>query len=364
MGLKKTPLYDVALSEKAKMIDFSGWAMPVQFSGIIDEHTAVRTAAGIFDVSHMGEFEVSGPNSVDYLNRLVTGHVDQQKIGKAMYTFLCNPQGGIIDDLIIYRLSDELFWLVVNAANRPKDWAWLEQHLPVEGCSLRDVSDDTALIALQGPTSEQLLTEVAGTSVELVPFSFQSLSIVGYDVLVARTGYTGEDGFEMYIPSSGAEAVWTALQKAGAKPCGLGARDTLRLEAALPLYGQDLTEDITPLEAKLSFAVKWKERPFIGQEALAKQKEEGVPQKRVGLTMNGKRIARTGHDVYEQADDTEPIGVVTSGTKSPTLGKPIALAYVPATMMPGDTVVVDIRGAKETATIVKLPFYKRSKEDN
>ncbi|TDQ41668.1 glycine cleavage system aminomethyltransferase GcvT [Aureibacillus halotolerans] len=360
--MKQTPLHQVCVDEGGKIVDFAGWALPVQFSGIKEEHAIVRQSAGLFDVSHMGEFKVSGPDSAVFLNRMVTGHTDLQPVGKALYTFLCKEDGGLIDDLIVYRLSADTYWLVVNAANRMKDWDWLVSHAEEYDCELTDISESTALLALQGPTAIDVMEKVLKEEVQLSSFSFRMTTIAGAEVLLARTGYTGEDGLELYVPSEHAATVWKLLRADGAKPCGLGARDTLRLEAALPLYGQDLDENTTPLEAKLGFAVKFKDVPYIGQEALADQKANGVTKKRVGLEMLGKGIARHSYEIFASETTEEPIGVVTSGTKSPTLDKAIAMGYVPAELTLGSSVWISIRGKRIEAKLVKLPFYKRIEE--
>ncbi|WP_018392132.1 glycine cleavage system aminomethyltransferase GcvT [Bacillus sp. 37MA] len=366
--LKRTPIFDTYKKNGAKVIDFGGWALPVQFTGIIEEHEAVRTKAGLFDVSHMGEVLVEGKDAERYLNHLVTNDVTKLQINHAQYTAMCDPDGGTVDDLLIYKLENETYLLVINAANIEKDFEWMKQH--VKGSvKLENRSSDIALIAIQGPKAEGILQTV--TDVHLSEIGFfhfaQNVRVNGVEnVLVSRTGYTGEDGFELYLKASDAEKLWESLLEAGKaeglKRCGLGARDTLRLEARLALYGQELTRDISPLEAGIGFAVKTKkESDFIGKSALIKQKEDGLTRKIVGIEVTGRGIPRHGYKVFSETE--EEIGFMTSGTHSPTLKKNLGLALIKSEhTKEGTPLKVEIRHKKVDAHVVKTPFYKREGE--
>lgn len=364
-SLKRTPLYPLyAETGEPRCIDFGGWELPVQFYGIQKEHEAVRERAGLFDVSHMGEFLLNGSGVCDFISSLTTGDIAALENGQAVYTFMCYENGGVVDDLIVYRLGEDSYLLVVNAGNLDKDAEWIKSRLPeqVEFC---DVSSDTALIALQGPAAAQILRKVSDTEglEELKPFRFIAQGSVGdVPALISRTGYTGEDGYELYVSAAGAAEIWRSLIAAGEEygllPCGLGARDTLRFEAKLPLYGQELSADITPLEAGLGYFVKLGKGDFVGREALAAQKEAGVPRKLVGLEMIDRGIARSHYPVF--AGDRQ-IGEVTTGTQSPTLKRNLALALIDAEFAPlGTPVEVEIRGKKLKAEVVKAPFYKNT----
>ncbi|MBB6284633.1 glycine cleavage system aminomethyltransferase GcvT [Geobacillus subterraneus] len=363
--LKRTPLFPVYARYGAKMVEFGGWEMPVQFSSIKEEHEAVRTRAGLFDVSHMGEITVRGRGSLAFLQKLMTNDVAKLRPGRAQYTLMCDENGGTVDDLLIYQKGEDDYLLVVNAANTEKDFTWLSEHAD-DGVRLEDVSAETAQLALQGPAAERVLQKLTNVDLStLRPFSFQDdVEAAGVKALVSRTGYTGEDGFELYCQAKDAITLWEAILTAGAEdgvlPCGLGARDTLRFEACLPLYGQELSATISPLEAGLGFAVKTeKETPFIGQAMLKRQKEAGPPRRLVGIEMIDKGIPRHGYRVFA-AD--EEAGFVTTGTQSPTLKKNIGLALVKAEAAAiGQEVEVDIRGKRLKATIVPTPFYKRAK---
>ncbi|KZE40129.1 glycine cleavage system protein T [Bhargavaea cecembensis] len=363
--LQRTPLYDLYAGHGGKTIDFGGWDLPVQFSGIKSEHEAVRTSAGLFDVSHMGEVLVEGKDSTAFLQKLMTNDVSKLTDGRAQYTIMCNEQGGTIDDLLIYKMSDDKYFLVVNAANTKKDVEWMKQH--AEGdVTVTDVSADYALLALQGPKAEAVLSRLTDEPLaDIRFFRFkENVSISGNQALVSRTGYTGEDGFEIYTSPESARALWEKILKEGEKdgvvPAGLGARDTLRFEAGLPLYGQEMDEEISPLEAGLGFAVKLgKEADFIGKEALVRQKEEGVPRKLAGIRMIDKGIPRTGYAVYKGEGK---IGEVTTGTQSPTLGLNIGNILVGTEhAVLGDVVEVEVRKKRLKAEIVETPFYKRAK---
>lgn len=357
MSLLHTPLYDLCVENKARMTEFAGWEMPVQFSGIKQEHAAVRTSVGIFDISHMGKFILTGDNVLPALQKLVPSNLEKLSPGKAQYTVLLNPEGGIIDDLIIYDEGDQVT-LIVNAATTDKDKTWLSDHLT--GIELQDNSQTHALIAVQGPKAVETLQQITDIDLSAIRrYNHAYGQVLGHKSFLARTGYTGEDGFEVMVETDGAAAIWQALQEKGAEPCGLGARDTLRLEAAMALYGQDINDDTTPLEGGLSWLVHLDQVPeFVGRDVLAKQKADGVTRRLVGLQLEGRNIAR--HD-YPIVEGEESVGIVTSGTLSPTLGYPVALAYVPVALAKVGTVVnVQIRQKTVPATVVKRPFYKSS----
>lgn len=347
------------------MTGFSGWEMPVQFGGIRQEHAAVRTLAGAFDISHMGKFVLSGPDVIAQLQQLVPSDLSKLVEGKAQYTVLLNEQGGIIDDLIVYhqgqKNGQQQIALIVNAGTTDKDKAWLQKHLS-ETVSFADISREQALIAVQGPKATAKLQQLCpDEAISALPrYNHLTGKLLGYPAFFARTGYTGEDGFEVMVPVEGAAKVWQALMAAGVEPCGLGARDTLRLEAAMALYGQDINDEITPLEAGLSWLVHLdKAENFIGRSVLEQQKADGLARRLVGLTLEGRNIAR--HD-YPLLDQGQRVGIVTSGTLSPTLGYPVALGYVPpALAKAGQTVEVAIRNKTFSATVVKRPFYKAAK---
>ncbi|GGN97183.1 glycine cleavage system aminomethyltransferase GcvT [Saccharibacillus kuerlensis] len=364
-SLKRTPLYPLyAETGEPRCIDFGGWELPVQFYGIQKEHEAVRERAGLFDVSHMGEFMLEGQDACPFISRLTTGDIESLEIGQAVYTFMCYENGGVVDDLIVYRIQDNKYMLVVNAGNIDKDAEWIKSHKP-ESVEFRDLSEGTALIALQGPAALEILKKVCDEPAlnTLKPFHFIETGIFeGTMAYISRTGYTGEDGFEIYAAAEFAPSIWRSLITAGEPfgllPCGLGARDTLRFEAKLPLYGQELSADITPLEAGLGYFVKLGKGDFIGREALAAQKEAGVPRKLVGLEMIDRGIARSHYPVF--AGDRQ-IGEVTTGTQSPTLKRNLALALIEAEFAPiGTQIEVEIRGKRLKAEVVKVPFYKNT----
>ncbi|RLL47098.1 glycine cleavage system aminomethyltransferase GcvT [Oceanobacillus piezotolerans] len=364
-ALKRTPLFEVYKDYGAKVIDFGGWELPVQFSSIIEEHEAVRNDAGLFDVSHMGEVLVEGKDAESYINYLITNDVTKIAVNKTQYTAMCYPDGGTIDDFLVYKLADEKYLLVVNAANIEKDYEWMEKHVKGD-VTLNNISSETALLALQGPKAANILQKLTDLDLsEIAPFSFkQHINLDGIeDVLVSRTGYTGEDGFELYLANSDVKSLWKKLLQAGEedglKPCGLGARDTLRLEARLALYGQELTKDISPLEAGIGFAVKTnKESDFIGKSSLAKQKEEGLKRKLVGVEVTGRGIPRTGYKVFSEGE--EEIGFITSGTRSPSLKKNLGLAMISTEHAKPDTPLkIEIRNKLIDAVVVKTPFYKK-----
>lgn len=336
------------------MVDFHGWEMPLQYSGILEEHTAVRTRAGLFDLSHMGRVRVGGPARRAFLQRILTINLDKVAPGRCKYTFFLTERGTVIDDLVFYAGPEEDL-LVVNASNREKDLDWLRRHAPPEGVAIRDETFDVALLAVQGPRAVEVVRQ--GLGIDPSRLRYYSFGAFG-ELLVSRTGYTGEDGFEIFLPKDRAVEAWERLIRADAPPAGLGARDTLRTEAGMPLYGNELDETTTPLEAGLDFAVDLKKPDFIGAAALRAQAPP--PRRLAGLILDSRRIPRTGHEVFR---DGHPVGRVTSGTFGPTVGRPIAMAYLPAELAsrPGEAVEIDIRGRREPARITTLPFYRREK---
>jgi aminomethyltransferase len=368
MERRKTPLWDAHRQLGARLVDFGGWDMPVAYpAGTIKEHRAVREAVGLFDVSHMGEVFLRGPRAREAVDHLTTNAVASAPIGKAVYTLLCVPSGGIVDDCIFYKRADDEFFVIVNASNTNKDLDWFRQH--THGlCDVVDVSDETALIAVQGPKAVAMVTELArGTTARLTTFAFADVEVAGVPCFVARTGYTGEDGFELACKAADAPRLWSALlEKAtalGGLPVGLGARDSLRLEAKLPLYGNDLDEDHTPLEAGLGWAVKLDNRDFIGAEALRAQKAAGLTRQLVGFRIaeDTRAIARHGYAVVDRSAEPPVIGTVTSGGPGIVVGGAIGLAYVPsAKAAPGTQLTIDCRGKDVPATVVSGKFYKRN----
>jgi aminomethyltransferase len=338
------------------MVPFGGWEMPVQYSGILEEHHAVRTDVGLFDVSHMGEFHVSGPGAEAFVNHVVANDVTRLAPDQALYTQFVRPDGGTVDDLLVYRRPDG-YMLVVNASNIDKDWAWLQAHRPA-AVMLEDRSAETAMLALQGPRAEALLTPLVtgGTPLaRLGAFRWTDAQVGSAPVTIARTGYTGEDGFEVFCAPADAPALWKALVEAGAKPAGLGARDTLRLEAGLPLYGHELTDAISPVMAGFSWSVRFDKADFLGRDALLRHRAGELSHRVVGLTLEGRNIARQGYAVYA---GERRVGEILSGTFSPTLQRPIATALVEAEAATL-ALAVEIRGQRHEAATVKLPFYRR-----
>lgn len=362
--LAQTPLYQLAVELKARLTSFGGWEMPVQFTGISREHEAVRNAAGMFDISHMGKFTLEGKSVISQLQGLVPSDLSRLQPGQAQYTVLLNPQAGIIDDIIVYYQGEDATTntqkavIIVNAATTGKDKAWLLQNLDAEEVKFQDLSAEKVLIAVQGPKASSILQQFV--SADLTPvkaFGHLDATILGKSAFLARTGYTGEDGFELMVdPDVGVE-LWQNLIKAGVIPCGLGARDTLRLEAAMALYGQDIDENTTPLEAGLGWLVHLDSKgDFIGRSVLEEQKANGVQRRLIGLQMQGRNIARHGYQVLSAG---KVVGEVTSGTLSPTLGYPISLAYVPTQLASvGQQLEVEIRGKVYPAVVVKRPFYR------
>lgn len=363
-SLKRTPLYEQHRQLGARLVEFSGWEMPVQYSGILEEHRAVRTRAGLFDVSHMGEFHVTGAGALAFLQHLVPNDVSRLALNQALYTQLCRPDGGVVDDLLIYHLADNVYMLVVNAGNIEKDFAWIQEQSAGFEVALVDQSAQTGLIALQGPEALAILQPLTDVDLSTIAYYHCAPGVVSdINCLISRTGYTGEDGFELYCAASDAVALWQHLLVAGKErgllPAGLGARDTLRLEAAYCLYGHELDDMTNPLEASLGWTVKLAKGDFIGHDALAKVKADGLKRKLVGVEMIERGVCRGGYAIY---DGEQQIGVLTSGAPSPTLSKNIGMGYVEtAHAVPGKTVHIDIRGRKTAAQIVALPFYKRQK---
>jgi len=356
--LKRTPLYAAHVRAGARMVPFGGWEMPVQYRGIIEEHRTVRSAVGLFDVSHMGEFQVEGPAAQAALQRLTTNDVASLEIGQIQYSLLCYPHGGVVDDLTVYRLAADRYMLTVNAANIPKDWAWVTEH--GRGATWHDMSGDTGLIAVQGPKAEALVGRLASSDVRAIGYyRFVQGTVAGVATLISRTGYTGEDGFELYVPASETERVWNALLDAGAAdgvaPIGLGARDTLRLEMRYALYGNDIDETTNPLEAGLGWVIKPAKGDFIGRDAIEKVRAAGVARRLIGLEMDDRSVARHGYPVVK---DGGAAGVVTSGTFGPSVERSIAMAYVAAAHTAvGSPLGVEIRGQVKPAHVVKTPFH-------
>ncbi len=357
---RRTPFHALHEAAGAKLIEFAGFSMPVRYSGDVREHLAVRERAGLFDVSHMGEFLVSGPGALSFLNRMITNDLESIVPGQAIYSPMCLLSGGIVDDLLVYREADR-FLVVVNASNLRKDFDWLREHCPA-GVQLTDVSEETALLAIQGPASEGILRgHVPDAALELGSYRFVRGALFGIEALIARTGYTGEDGFELYFHPRHAETVWTGLlgagRSAGLEPTGLGARDTLRLEMAYMLYGNDIDETTHPLEAGIGWTVRLAKSDFVGREALVRLKERGLERRLVGFELDGRRVARHGMVVESGG---RSVGIVTSGTFSPSLERPIGLAYVETALAKAGTMFEVAAGTSRLpARVVKTPFWTR-----
>lgn len=366
--LKKTPLNAAHRALGGKMVDFGGWDMPVQYpSGVIEEHLATRNRAGLFDVSHMGEIWVEGPDAIAFVNRLTTNDVTKLIDGQAHYSALTNERGGVVDDLLVYRFGPEKFLLVVNAATTDKDWAWITSHGSSEDVLLQNASDQYCQIAIQGPQALGILQKLTETNLEAVKYyHYTTGRVCGVDAIISRTGYTGEDGFEVYAASVEAEMLWNQMLREGRfgetdgiLPCGLAARNTLRLESAMSLYGHELSDEITPLEAGLGWITKLDKGEFIGRGPLAEQKSAGLTRKLVGFEMTEPGIARDGFDVYIGG---EKVGVVTSGSPAPYLKRNIGLAFLPVEFAnTGQEIKIDIRGRQVAAKVVPTPFYKRGR---
>jgi aminomethyltransferase len=357
--LKRTPLYNVHAALGAKIVPFAGFEMPVQYpTGITAEHKAVRDKAGLFDVSHMGEFIVRGPQAVEFVNHVTTNDVSTLKPGQAQYSTILREDGTIVDDCLVYRVDDRVM-MVVNGSNIDKDFAHISRFVSDFDATLDDISDKVALLALQGPDAARILQQHTDTNLSQIKYyEFTTGTVAGVEkVYISRTGYTGEDGFELYFPGEHAEKMWNALTASGeVTPAGLGARDSLRLEMGMALYGNDLDDTTTPLEASLGWLVKMKKGDFVGRDALAKQKDEGLKRKLVGFTTTERSFPRHGYPVFAKG---KPSGEVRSGTMSPTLGIPIGTAYVPPdSAAEGSPLEIEIRGRRIAATVQKMPFYK------
>ena len=356
--LMRTPFHAWHADHGGRLVDFAGWEMPVQYTSIIEEHTAVRCSAGLFDIAHMGRLMFSGPDACRFLDRLVTNDVAALEVGQVRYALVCRDDGGILDDVLVYRFADD-YLLVVNASNRVKIVEWIEDHCQGFDVEVVDRTHDWAMLAVQGPGSVELVAGVTDHDVAAMPYYRCAIGpVLGNPARISRTGYTGEDGFELIVPAEVAVSVWERLMEAeDAMACGLGCRDTLRLEAAMPLYGHELDEHTDPYTAGLGFAVKMEADEFIGREAVLAARDRDGRRRRVGLRLEGRRIAREGASVFS---DASAVGEVTSGTFSPTLEMAIAMAYVePAVAELGTAVEVDIRGKRVPAEVVKLPFYRR-----
>ncbi len=361
-SLRQTPLHAAHLRAGARMVEFAGWHLPLQYSGLLDEHIAVRTRAGLFDVSHMGEASVRGTGALDFLQWVTCNDVGRLARGQAQYNGLTTPHGAFVDDLLVYKLDDCDYLLVLNAANTAKDLDWLKSHAAGFAVTVEDDSERWAQLAVQGPGAlAALQPQLSEPLTHVKYYRFIQARVCGIPAIVSRTGYTGEDGFELYVPAQSATRVWDALLDSGAArglvPAGLGARDTLRLEAALALYGNDIDDTTTAVEAGLGFIVKPAKGEFLGREVLARQLTEGVPRKLIGFEMRGRGIARHG---YPTTHEGRRVGQVTSGTHSPTLRRPIGLAYLPSELArPGTEFEVEIRDRSEPGVVVPTPFYRR-----
>lgn len=364
ISMKTTPLHDVHVAAGARMVDFGGWHMPVQYTGVIDEHNAVRARAGLFDVSHMGEARVRGPQALDYLQQLTCNNVARLKPGRVHYNGLMLPNGAFVDDLLIYMMAEGEYLLVINAANTPKDLEWFEQHVVGFDVEVTDESAAWGQIALQGPNAERILDGLVTVELsDLRYYAFVETEVDGVRSIVSRTGYTGEDGFEIYAPASATQQLWSSMMDAGAPhgvvPIGLGARDTLRLEAKMALYGNEIDDSTTALEADLGWIVKFGKGEFIGRDALALQAQEGIARKLVGFEMRGRAVARHG---YRALKEGQEVGRVTSGSYAPFLKKNIGLAYLPRDLWEvGTEFEVEIRRRQEAAVVVSTPFYRRER---
>ena len=367
-NLSKTPLNEAHRALGGKMVDFGGWDMPVQYpAGVIEEHLRTRTASGLFDVSHMGEIWVEGHDAIEFVNRLTTNDVTKLVDGQAHYSALTNEKGGVVDDLLVYRFNEDKLLLVVNAGTTEKDWAWITSHKKDENVTLTNASADYCQIAIQGPNAFGILQRMTQTDLGTIKYYHFAMGYVdGVESIISRTGYTGEDGFEVYANEKYARQLWDKMLETGdfgsedgILPCGLAARNTLRLEAGMSLYGHELSDTITPLEANLGWITKLQKGDFTGREALMEQKEEGLKRKLVGFEMVDRGIARDDFDVY--VDDTK-VGYVTSGSPAPYLKKNIGFAFLPVEFANvGQEIKIDVRGKRLSAQVVPVPFYKRQK---
>lgn len=360
--MKKTPLYENHVELKGRIIDFGGWALPVEYSGIIPEHEAVRNKAGLFDVSHMGEVTVVGDDAEKYIQSIITNDISTLNDYQIAYTTMCYPDGGVVDDLLVYKFNSKKYLLVINASNTEKDYEWFKSHVTGD-ITVKNMSDNYAQLALQGPKAELILQKLVKTDLNEIEFYHFAENVVigGINTLVSRTGYTGEDGFELYLSSNDGAKLWDMLldcgEEYGLVPAGLGARDTLRFEACLPLYGQEIDKNITPLEAGLGFCVKLSKENFIGKDALTRQKLEGLKRKLVAFEMVDRGIPRSH---YEILSNGKKIGYVTTGSFSPTLKKNIGLALVDSSYAKeGTEIEVVIRNKSTKAMVIKKPFYSK-----
>lgn len=362
-GLKRTPLYEAHRRRGARIVEFAGWLMPLQYESIIAEHKAVRERAGLFDISHMGEIELRGPQAGEFMQWLLTNDLAKVDVGRAQYNLMLREDGGALDDLVVYRRGEDRFFIVVNAANTEKDLQWMATHAP-KGVSVDDVSLKTALLALQGPGAQTILQQLVDFDLDGLRYYWaREGKVAGLPAYIARTGYTGEDGFELFVDGERAPTLWETFLDAGQEenilPCGLGARDTLRLEACFALYGHEITEEISPLEAGLERFVALDKGEFIGSKALLLQKERGLKRRLAALKMEDPGIPRQG---YPLLSDGREVGAVTSGTHSPTLGYPIALALAsPDKTQVSSALQILIHGQPRRARVVETPFYKRKK---
>jgi aminomethyltransferase len=363
VSIKKTPLNARHRTLGARMVEFGGWDMPVEYAGIVSEHMAVRSAGGLFDVSHMGQIEIAGKDALKAVQHITSNDAARLADGQVQYSALTTPEGTLVDDVLTYRLNGEHFMLVVNASNIMKDSRWIAQHITGTGDAVAvNTSSRYALIAIQGPVAAEVLQKLTGVDLSAIKYYwFSTGEVANVRVTISRTGYTGEDGFEVFVAPASAERVWDAILAAGKPhgvvPAGLGARDTLRLEAGMRLYGNDMDETTTVVEADLGWIVGWKKDAFIGADVLKKQKAEGAARKLVGFELLDRAIARHGHDVYI---DGQKAGIVTSGTQTPFLKKAIGMAYLPAAKSAtGTEFEIDVRGRRVKAQVVPMPFYKR-----
>ena len=356
--MRKTPLYQSHVALGAKMVPFAGFEMPVQYTGVVREHLAVRRQAGLFDVSHMGEIMVSGPKAVDLIQYVFSNDIKRLDIGQAQYGYMPNAKGGIIDDLLVYRIDTQNYLLVVNAANVEKDWNWLVTNNKVFGASLQNQSDQWSLLALQGPQATSLLSKLTKTDIGSIPFyRFDHGKVAGVDqVLISATGYTGSGGYELYVQNKGVEKIWNSLIENGAEPCGLAARNTLRIEMGYCLYGNDIDDTTSPLSAGLSWCTSFS-KDFVSKNQLEQEKVTGIHKKRVGFVLNERGIPRQGYALVDESGND--IGIVTSGTQSPSLEKGIGMGYVLGEQaIVGNTINVKIRNKQIPATITSFPFYR------
>jgi glycine cleavage system T protein (aminomethyltransferase) len=363
--LKRTPLYECHVEAKARIVPFAGFEMPVQYVGVIEEHRAVRSSVGLFDVSHMGEVEVTGRRALDFVQYVTCNDASKLTLGRAQYSGLMTPRGTFVDDLLVHKVADDRYFLVVNAANTDKDYAYLcAQAAGFENVDVRNRSDDFAQIAIQGPRALDVLQKLTPAQLsEIKYYRFVEGTVDGAPAIIARTGYTGEDGFEVYVAPADAARIWRKLLAAGKEfgimPVGLGARDTLRFEACMALYGNDIDDTTTPLEAGLDWIVKLEKEGFLGREALVRQKAAGIKRKLVGFEMRGRGIARHSYPIWSGGRE---VGIVTSGTHAPTVGKALGMGYVPVELSePGSKLEVEIREQKIAAEVVETPFYRRAR---